>query len=168
TAFSAQVSTTLGYTAGNCHVCGAMVDNLLNLGIISTGDGFKTINLSTNELSPAIPNNSEPVGVVFGYDPTMHRILSGNYKVRDPSTFATTNPKFQIFDLTASPIQVYDLLNDLAFFEPAGHICTGPSGSTAQRDALPETTAIDTTTQIAYVTFSPPSACFGNAPQDIA
>jgi hypothetical protein len=168
TTTSAQVTTENYYTAGGCVVCGAAVDNLLNLGILATGDGFKTLDLNTNELSAAIPANNEPVPPVFGYDPTMHRILSANYHVTNLSTFASSSPKFQIFDLTASPVQVYDLPNSVSFFEPAGHTCTGTSGNTSTRDTLPETTAIDTSTQIAYVTFHTPSACFGNAPEDIA
>jgi hypothetical protein len=57
-------------------------------------------------------------------------------------------------------------VNDQAFFLQPSHTCTGTS--TVPSDGLPETAAIDTSTNIVYVTFHTPSACFNNPPNDIA
>jgi hypothetical protein len=95
-----------------------------------------------------------------------HRILSGNYQVTNPSTFASSPPHFEIFNLYRSSNEVFDRLNDSAFFEPAGRTCTG--SGTSDSDILPDTTAIDTSTNIAYVTFHTPAVCFTDPIEDIA
>jgi hypothetical protein len=147
-----------------------MVDDMLNLGIIATGNGFFTLNLANNALSPVIPTNStnadEAVGVNFGYDMANKRILSANYTVNPAQNFASSPPHFQIINISnpASP-QTYELTSDQAFFMQGSHVC----GTTNfPSDIFPETSAIDTVTNIVYVTFHTPSACFSSPPNDIA
>ena len=170
-------TVTNQYAGGDCAGCGAEVDDMLGskgTGIISTGNGFTTLDLSAANPAPSAffgapyqsgtPSGNEPVGVNFGYDPVNHRILNANYQVTNLSTFASSPPDFQIFDITnpASPVG-YDLSNAATFFASSA-----TCGSGTPSTQLPETSAIDTSTQIAYVTFHTPSACFGSPPNDIA
>ena len=167
--FSSGASNGNAYTGGDCVVCGAEVDNALGLGILSTGNGFVTLALTNNpnnSVSSPVSSNGEPVGVNFGYDPVHRRILSANYKVVNPSTFATSNPHFQIVDISGSSPMFYELNNDQAFFRP-GTKC-GTANHMIDRDGLPDTTAIDTVSNIAYVTFHTPADCFSNPIEDIA
>jgi len=53
------------------------------------------------------------------------------------------------------------------FFNAKGE-CTKNTGGTTQRDALPDSGAYDTTTQIAYGTFRSPSDCVPDVVEDIA
>ena len=165
--------TPVNYDDGVCIGCGAMVDDSLDLGIIASGNGFFPINLGTNALSTVIPTNSahadEEVGVNFGYDQINHLILSANYTVNPNNNFASTPAHFQIINIStpSSPV-TYELANDQAFFNQVSHTCTSSMGGTIQSDIFPETAAIDTTTNIVYVTFHTPSACFSNPPNDIA
>lgn len=157
------------YAGGVCASCGALVDDQKGLGIISTGAGFVTINLANNSLSNPISSNGEPVGMSFGYDPVHHRILNANYQIiSPPATFIYSPPHFQIFDLSGATPIPYELNNDQAFFEPGteASMCLGQG--TSNSDALPETTAIDTVTNIAYVTFHTPSNCFSSPADTIA
>jgi len=161
----------INYADGDCMGCGAMVDDMLNMGIIATGNGFFPLNLTNSTLGTVIPTNQthadEAVGVNFGYDMTHHRILSANYTANPAQNFASTPAHFQIIDFSnpASP-QAYELANDQGFFMQPSHTCTGTS--TFPSDVFPETSAIDTSTNIVYVTFHTPSACFNNPPNDIA
>jgi hypothetical protein len=68
--------------------------------------------------------------------------------------------------LFRSSNEIFELLNDSAFFNPPGRTCTGTG--TSNRDILPDTTAIDTSTNIAYVTFHTPPQCFTKPIEDIA
>jgi hypothetical protein len=167
--FQSGASSGNAYTGGDCTVCGAEVDNGLGLGILSTGQGFVTLTLTNNpnnSVSSPISANGEPVAMNFGYDSVRHRILSANYKVVNPTTFATSNPHFQIVDISGATPVVYELNNDQAFFKP-GAKC-GTTGHMIDRDILPDTSAIDTVTNIAYVTFHTPADCFSNPIEDIA
>ena len=155
------------YTGGDCAGCGIAVDDFLGTGILASSGGFQLLNPSNHIVGAPIAGNNEPVPVDFGYDPVGHRILSANYVVTNPTTFASSTPEFEIFNLFRSSNEVFELLNDTAFFEPSGSTCTG-SGGTSQRDILPDTTAIDTSTNIAYVTFHTPADCFTNPIEDIA
>ncbi len=167
TIVSDDVSGGNEYTGGDCAACGIAVDDFLGTGILASSGGFQLLNPSNDSVGAPISGNGEPVPVDFGYDPVGHRILSANYVVTNPTTFASSTPEFEIFNLFRSSSEVFELLNDTAFFEPAGSTCTG-SGGTSQRDILPDTTAIDTSTNIAYVTFHTPSDCFTNPIEDIA
>ena len=171
-------SITNEYAGGDCQGCGAEVDDTLGtqgLGIISTGNGFTTIDLSKANPAPSAffgfpfqqagaPSGNEPVGVNFGYDLAHHLILNANYEVTNTTTFTSTPPDFQIFDITnpSSPI-AYDLSNAATFFASSA-----PCGSGTPSTMLPETSAIDEVSQIAYVTFHTPSACFSAPANDIA
>jgi hypothetical protein len=155
------------YTGGDCAACGIAVDDFLATGILASSGGFQLLNPANDSIGAPIPGNNEPVPVDFGYDPVGHRILSANYVVTNPTTFGSSTPEFEIFNLFRSSNEVFELLNDTAFFEPSGSTCTG-SGGTSQRDILPDTTAIDTSTNIAYVTFHTPSNCFTAPIEDIA
>jgi len=166
----------INYDDGDCMGCGAMVDDMLSLGVIATGNGFFPLNLTNNAVGSVIPTNTvnadEAVGVNFGYDMANghHRILSANYTANPAMNFASSPPHFQIIDLStpATPV-TYELANDQAFFLQASHTCSnGMGGTVVQSDSMPETTAIDTVTNIVYVTFHTPSACFLDPPNDIA
>jgi hypothetical protein len=166
TIVSDGVSGSVEYTGGDCAGCGVAVDDFLATGILASAGGYQLLNPSSDSVGAPIPGNNEPVGVDFGYDPVGHRILSGNYQVTNPSTFASSPPHFEIFNLYRSSNEVFDLLSDAAFFEPSGRTCTG--SGTSDSDILPDTTAIDTATDIAYVTFHTPAVCFTNPIEDIA
>jgi hypothetical protein len=155
------------YTGGSCAGCGMAADDFLGLGILASQAGFQLLNPANNTVATPIPGNGEPVPVDFGYDPIGHRILAANYKVTDPNTFASSPPLFEIFNLYRSGTEVFDLLNPAAFFLAPGHTCTG-SGSTVPNDGLPDSNAIDTSTNIAYVTFHSPAVCFNDPSEDIA
>ena len=110
-----------------------MVDDMLNLGIIATGNGFYPLNLTNNTLGTVIPttgaNADEAVGVNFGYDMAHHRVLSANYTVNPQNNFASSPAHFQIIDLStpASPV-TYELANNQAFFLQVSRTCTGTGG----------------------------------------
>jgi hypothetical protein len=168
---SAGAVPDINYTNGDCMACGAMVDDVLNLGIVSSGLGFVPINLVNGTVgSPIAVNqgsadpNTVP-GMDFGYDMANHRILSANYQVTD-AQFNQSHPHFEIIDISnpASPV-IYELANDQAFFLSNGRTCGAAS---TDNDKLPDTTALDTSTNIAYVTFHTPSDCFNAPPDDIA
>jgi len=156
------------YAAGDCIGCGAMVDDSLNLGIISSGLGFIPVNLPNKSVGAPIAVNGtysdEVPGAVFGYDKINHRILSANYQVTD-AQFNQTPPRFQIVDISnpANPL-IYEFAKAPAFFNKNGRTCA----TNIVSDTLPDTTAIDTSTNIAYVTFHTKSACFRSPPNDIA
>jgi hypothetical protein len=171
-------NVTNNYAGGDCQGCGAEVDNGLGtkgLGIMSTGNGFTTLDLSATSPVPSAffgapyqqagaPTGNEPVGVNFGYDPINHKILNANYQVTNTTTFTSSPPDFQIFDISTPTTPVgYDLSNAATFFASSA-----ACGSNTPSTQLPETSAIDTGTQIAYVTFHTPSACFNSPPNDIA
>ncbi len=171
-ALSAGTVPTINFTTGDCMGCGAMVDDLLTppLGIIASGLGYVPVDLSNNTLLSPIATNvnnaDEAVGVNFGYDMAHHLILSANYTVDPNNNFAQTPPHFQIINISnpATPV-VYELANDQAFLLTNNRTC---NNGAAHNDKLPETTALDTSTGIAYVTFHTPSDCFGAPPNDIA
>jgi hypothetical protein len=166
---------TVNYAGGDCIACGAMVDDKLGLGIISTGAGFYLQNLPTGALSTAIATNTnsatgpdplEVPGEDFGYDSIHHLILSANWQVTDLQTFMSSPPHFQIINIAnpENPV-VYDLANDLAIFKNNNRTC----GSTmVPSDDLPDTTAYDSSIGIAFVSFHNKSDCFSAPPDDIA
>jgi hypothetical protein len=166
--------TGINYEAGSCAGCGALVDDAMNLAIISSGLGFIPVDLLTSTVGTPIAVNNAPAdpnevpGVDFGYDMANHLILSANYQVTNPPTATTSLPHFQIINVStpASPL-ISELANDQAFFVSNGRTCTG-NNTTDPSDAIPETTALDTSTHIAYVTFHTPSDCFNAPPNDIA
>jgi len=168
---SASTVPTINYAAGDCQGCGALVDDTLSpaLAIISSGLGYIPVNLSTGTVGNPIAtngtNSTETVGVDFGYDMVNHLILSANYQVTDVATFGTSNPYFQIINIAnpASPI-VYEFVDAPGYFNSNGRTC----GSSDNNDKLPDVTALDTVTHIAYVTFHTPSTCFNAPPDDIA
>ncbi len=164
-------TTDNDYFAGDCIGCGAMVDDALGsagLGIFATGDGFFTLDLSNianTPVGPIVTNMAEPVGANFGYDAVHHLILSANYRITNTSTNAQTSPLFQIIDISnpGSPL-AFDLSNATAFFESNAQTC-----GTGSFDAmLPDTSAIDTATNIAFVSFHTPADCNGAPPNAIA
>ncbi len=168
---SAGTIPNVNYAVGDCMGCGAMVDDLLNpsLAIISSAIGFIPVDLSTGAVGNPIPTNGtnadEQVGEVFGYDMVHHLILSANYTVDPTNNFAQTPPHFQIINISnpASPV-IYELANDQTVFINNGRTCTNGD----HNDKLPDVTAYDPSTQIAYVTFHTPSDCFNAPPDDIA
>ena len=174
---SSATIPTLEYTNGDCIACGAMVDDSLGLAIISSGLGYDLLNLSDNTFASPITlatanNSKEAPGVNFGYDRIHHLILSANYQVTDLTSFMQSNPDFQIINVSnpASPI-LYSFAQAQPsgqFFNANSRFCGQSPQSSTPSDSLPETTAIDTSTNIAYVTFHTPSACFSNPPNDIA
>ena len=167
---------SVNYADGDCIACGAMVDDVLGLSIVSTGSGFLPVTLSngtlgsliaTNTNSATGPDPNEVPGMDFGYDAMHHRILSANFQVTSVSMgFMTSTPHFQIIDIStpASPV-VYDLTNDFNIFEGNSRTCGSPPSPS---DDLPDTTAYDTSTQIAYVSFHNKATCNATPPDDIA
>ncbi|HVN28690.1 MAG TPA: hypothetical protein VMT64_09410, partial [Candidatus Binataceae bacterium] len=157
----------INYMSGDCIGCGMLVDDALNLGIWSTSLGFVPVDLIHGTLGNPIAvngtNNTEVPGIDFGYDKAHHRILSANYQLLGPDNAST--PQFQIIDISnlAMP-QIYEFAQAPGFFNNNGRTCA----SGTFNDALPETTALDTSTGIAYVTFHTPTACFNAPPDDIA
>jgi hypothetical protein len=166
---------TVNYAAGDCIACGALVDDALNLGIISTGSGFYLLNLSTGVLGnpiatngnpPATPDSLEVPGMDFGYDKAHHLILSANYQVTNLSMFMSSEPHFQIINIANPSVPtVFDLANDQSYFGGDGNTCGAAPGTPS--DTLPDTTALDTSTDIAYVSFHTKSDCFNSPPDDI-
>jgi hypothetical protein len=165
----------VNYAGGDCIACGALVDDNLNLGIIASGSGFYLLNLSTGVLStpiatndnpPLTPDPSEVPGMDFGYDEAHHLILSANFQVTDLSMFMSSAPHFQIINI-ANPTNpaVFDLAEDQTFFGGDGNTCGAAPGTPS--DTLPDTTALDTSTEIAYVSFHTKSECFNAPPDDI-
>jgi hypothetical protein len=158
----------INFAVGDCMGCGAMVDDNLSLAIISSGLGFVPVQLPSGTLMNPIAtdgtNARESVGEVFGYDAADHLILSANYTVDPNNGFSQTPPHFQIINISnpGSPL-VYELANDQAVFLNNGHSCSGTDS-----DKLPDVTAYDPSTHIAYVTFHTPSVCFNAPPDDIA
>jgi hypothetical protein len=165
---------TIEYADGDCQGCGALIDEALSLAIVSSGLGFVPVDLIHSTVGSPIAVNNPPAdtmevpGMDFGYDMVNHLILSANYQVTEVPTFGTSNPHFQIINLStpASPV-IYELANDQTFFINNGRTCTG-TDATSPNDKLPDTTALDTSTNIAYVTFHTPSDCFDSPPDDIA
>jgi hypothetical protein len=165
---------TIEYATGDCMGCGALIDESLSLAIVSSGLGFVPVDLIHSTVgNPIVVNNppadpNEVPGMDFGYDMLNHLILSANYQVTDVLTFGASHPHFQIINIStpSSPV-IYELANDQTFFINNGRTCTGTNGTTAN-DKLPDTTALDTSTDIAYVTFHTPSDCFNTPPNDIA
>jgi hypothetical protein len=165
------------YANGDCQACGAMVDDSLGLAIVSSGLGYDLLNLSNNTFASPIAlattnNSMEVPGLNFGYDKIHHLILSANYQVTSLMTFAQSNPDFQIINISnpASPV-VYSFAQAQPsgkFFNANGRFCGPDPQSQTPSDSLPETTAIDTSTNIAYVTFHTKSDCFNDPPDDIA
>ncbi|HVN29753.1 MAG TPA: hypothetical protein VMT64_14755 [Candidatus Binataceae bacterium] len=166
---------TINYANGDCIACGAMVDDSLGLGIISSGAGYYLLNLSNGTLSSPIatntnpPSSSDPLevpGMDFGYDSTHHLILSANWQVTDLQSFTSSPAHFQIINITnpSSPA-VFDLADDQTVFKNNGRTCGSTNTPT---DTLPDTTALDTSTNIAYVTFHTKADCFNSPPDDIA
>lgn len=90
------------YTGGDCAGCGIAADDFLATGILASNGGFQLVNPANNSIGAPIAGNNEPVPVDFGYDPVGHRILSANYVVTDSSTFASSPPHFEIFNLYRS------------------------------------------------------------------
>ena len=171
---SAGAIPDINYAAGDCMGCGAMVDDLLSppLGIISSGLGFVPIDLSAgavlNPIATSGVHADEAVAQDFGYDMAHHLILSANYTVDPTAGFASTPAHFQIVNISdpANPV-IYELLNDKTVLNNNGRTCTG-NGGTTNSDMFPDTTALDTSTDIAYVSFHTPSDCFSAPPNDIA
>ena len=151
---------------GSCAGCGIAVDDFLGTGILASSGGYQLLNPSNASVAAPIAGNGEPVAVDFGYDPIGHRILSANYELTDNVFTPSTPPHFEIFNLFRSSNEIFELLNDSAFFTPPGRTCTG--SGTSNRDILPDTTAIDTSTNIAYVTFHSPAQCFTKPIEDVA
>ena len=166
---SGSVIPTNEYTTGDCQGCGAMVDDALSLGIISSGLGYVPVDLTTSTVGSPIAvngtNADEVPGVVFGYDNVNHLILSASYTVDPNNNFASSPPRFHVVNIStpASPI-LFEFSEGPGYFNANSRTC----GSSIQNDKLPDTTAIDTLTHIAYVTFHTPSPCFNAPPNDIA
>jgi hypothetical protein len=173
---SAGTIPDINFSVGDCMACGAMVDNTLNppIAIIASGLGFIPVDLSASSvLNPigtaSVADALESVGENFGYDTANHLILSANYTVTNVDTAAQSPPHFQIINIAnpASPI-TYELLNDdgnPGVFLNNNRTCGATS---TNNDKLPDVTALDTSTDIAYVTFHTPSDCFNAPPNDIA
>ena len=171
---------SIDYLPGECSACGVLVDDTLGtstlgLAIMSTPDGFFTLDLGNVSATPVqittnpseAPGDDVP-GANFGYDVSNHYILNANYDVTSfTPTLQTTLPLFQIINITnpASP-QVYELNNATSFFEPMtmASECSGPSNTSDNDNAYPETTAIDEVTHIAYVSFHTPPVCENTPP----
>jgi hypothetical protein len=165
----------VNYASGDCIACGSMIDDALGLSIVSTGSGFLPVTLSngtlgsliaTNNNPPSTPDPNEVPGEDFGYDALNHHILSANYQETNVMTATSSEPHFQIIDIStpATPV-VYDLLNDQTIFENNGRTC---GSSMSPSDDLPDTTAYDTSTHIAYVSFHNKATCNSTPPDDIA
>jgi hypothetical protein len=151
---------------GSCAGCGIAADDFLGTGILASSGGYQLANPLNDSVGAPIAGNGEPVAVDFGYDPIGHRILSANYQLTTNVITPSTPPHFEIFNLFRSSREIFELLNDSAFFTPPGRTCTGTA--TSNRDILPDTTAIDTSTNIAYVTFHSPPQCFTKPIEDVA
>ena len=165
-AFSTGLKGRIHFSGGDCTNCGVAMDDGLGLAIISTDQGYLPLQLSPRQLLPIISTNGEAISGQFGYDPVNHRILSPNYQILDLHHFRTGPPHFQVIDINGTT-QLFDLANDQAFFVN-GNTCNGGTSGMLNRDVVPDSGAIDTATNIAYVTFRSRSDCTGpNTVEDI-
>jgi hypothetical protein len=163
---------SINYANGVCLACGAMVDESLNLGIISSGLGFIPVDLIHSTVGTPInvaiaPDLNQVPGMDFGYDKANHLILSANYQILNTSTFTSSTPRFQIINISnpANPL-IYRFTEAMTFFVGNGRMC-GP-GDNTDSDLWPDTTALDTVTKVAYVSFHTKPTCFDAPPNDIA
>ena len=161
----------INYAGGVCQACGAMVDESLNLGIISSGLGFIPVDLVHSTVGTPItvaiaPDLNQVPGMDFGYDKARHLILSANYQILSELNFTSSTPRFQIIDISnpANPL-IYRFAEAMPFFVANGRLC---GDGTVNSDIWPDTTALDTATNIAYVTFHTKAPCFNAPPDDIA
>jgi hypothetical protein len=163
--FNTGVKKRIHFTGGDCANCGVVIDDAMGIAIISTSQGYLPVQLSPFHMNSIIPTNGEAISGNFGYDSNNHRILSPNYAILNLKHFMSGTPHFQIVDLASS--KAFDLSDNDAFFNSTG-TCQTRQGGTTQRDALPDSAAFDTTTNIAYVSFRSPSDCAGsNTVEDI-
>jgi hypothetical protein len=166
--FKSGASKLIHFTGGSCATCGVAIDDDLSgiaSAIVSTSKGYLPVQLSPLKTQPIISTNDDVISGNFGYDPVDHLILSPNYQILNLKTFASTQPDYQI--LRMSDGAAFDLSDRIDFFDSHG-TCNTSSGGTTQRDALPDSGAYDTTTQIAYGTFRSPSDCVPDVVEDIA
>jgi hypothetical protein len=156
------------FTGGGCVNCGVALDDQLEMAFVSTAKGYVPVQLSPRKVLPVISTNGEAPSGNFGYDPVNHRIYSPNYLITDPKHFTSGPPHFQLIDVATSTPTVFELGDDNDFFHPTNAFCTGSDTVQHGRDTLPDSGAIDTVTNIAYVTFRSPSDCNnGNQSVDI-
>jgi hypothetical protein len=166
---SASQLPAINYMTGDCIGCGMLVDDAMNLGIWATSLGFIPVDLIHGAFGTPIAvngtNSTEVPGIDFGYDKANHRILSANYQLIGGAVDNPSPPEFQIIDISnpASPL-IYEFAEAPGFFNNNGRTCA----TNTFNDTLPETTALDTSTNIAYVTFHTPPGCFNAPPDDIA
>jgi hypothetical protein len=166
--FKTGVSKLIHFTGGSCANCGVAIDDDVMgvpTAIIATSKGYLPVQLSPFGLQPIISTNGDVISGNFGYDPVDHLILSPNYQIVNLKTFQSTKPDYQIIRISDGT--AFDLADSTDFFNSTGN-CTKNTGGTTQRDALPDSGAYDTTTQIAYGTFRSPSDCVPDVVEDIA
>ncbi len=179
--FKTGATKLIHFTGGSCATCGVAIDD--NLGsaptaenggtpgtgiptaIIATSKGYLPVQLSPLKLQSIISTGNDVISGNFGYDPVDHLILSPNYRLLNFKTFESENPDYQILRLSDGA--AFTLSDAGDFFNDKG-TCTKSTGGTTQRDALPDSGAYDTTTQIAYGTFRSPSDCVPDVVEDIA
>jgi len=164
--FKSGATKLIHFTGGSCATCGVAIDDSLGQAIIATSKGYLPVQLSPLKTQPIISTADDVISGNFGYDPIDHLILSPNYQILNLKTFASTKPDYQI--LRISDGAAFDLQDGSEFFDNNGGACEQITGGTTQRDALPDSGAYDTTTQIAYGTFRSPSACVNDVVEDIA
>ena len=163
--FKSGVTKRIHFTGGDCANCGVAIDDAMGLAIVSTSKGYLPVQISPFGLQPIISTNDDVISGNFGYDPVDHYILSPNYQIVNLKTFKTQNPDYQIIDMSDGT--AFDLSDKGGFFNAQG-TCVTNSGSTTQRDALPDSGAYDVNTGIAYGTFRSPSDCVPDVVEDIA
>jgi hypothetical protein len=137
----------------------------LGLAIVATSKGYLPVQLSPLKLQPMVSTNDDVISGNFGYDPVDHLILSPNYRLLNFKTFESENPDYQILRMADG--KAFTLSDAGDFFNATGE-CTTSTGGKTQRDALPDSGAYDTTTQIAYGTFRSPADCVPDLVEDIA
>ncbi len=165
TGFKTRASKLIHFTGGSCASCGVAIDDGSGQAIIATSKGYLPVQLSPLKLQPIISTNNDVISGNFGYDPVDHLILSPNYRLLNFKTFESQNPDYQI--LRVNDGGAFTLADAGDFFNYKGE-CTKRTGGTTQRDALPDSGAYDTTTQLAYGTFRSPSDCVPDVVEDIA
>jgi hypothetical protein len=163
--FKTGATKLIHFTGGSCATCGVAIDDELGQAVVATSKGYLPVQLSPLKLQPILATGNDVISGNFGYDPVDHLILSPNYRLLNFKTFESEDPDYQILRMRDGA--AFTLSDADEFFNAQGE-CTKGSGGTTQRDALPDSGAYDTTTQIAYGTFRSPADCVPDLVEDIA
>ncbi len=163
--FKTGATKLIHFTGGSCATCGVAIDDELGQAVVATSKGYLPVQLSPLKLQQILATGNDVISGNFGYDPVDHLILSPNYRLLNFKTFESEDPDYQILRMRDGA--AFTLSDAGELFNAQGE-CTTSTGGTTQRDALPDSGAYDTTTQIAYGTFRSPADCVPDVVEDIA